>query len=79
MIKDGPNWIIEAQAMRYLNLSSQRISQLCKVQFLVEMHLGTKMIWFEDVKKYARLIKQRKERREAKLHNKMKRINELQA
>ena len=51
MIKDGPNWIIEAQAMRYLNLSSQRISQLCKNQFLVELHLGTKMIWFEDVKK----------------------------
>ena len=79
MIKDGPNWIIEAQAMRYLNLSSQRISQLCKNQFLVELHLGTKMIWFEDVKKYARFIKQRKERREAKLLNKMKRINELQA
>ena len=79
MIKDGPNWIIEAQAMRYLNLSSQRISQLCKNQFLVELHLGTKMIWFEDVKKYARLIKQRKERREAKLLSKQKRINELQA
>ena len=79
MIKDGPNWIIEAQAMRYLNLSSQRISQLCKNQFLVELHLGTKMIWFEDVKKYSRLIKQRKERREAKLLNKAKRINELQA
>ena len=79
MIKDGPNWIIEAQAMRYLNLSSQRISQLCKNQFLVELHLGTKMIWFEDVNKYARLIKQRKERREAKLLSKQKRINELQA
>ena len=79
MIKDGPNWIIEAQAMRYLNLSSQRISQLCQNQFLVELHLGTKMIWFEDVKKYARLIKQRKERREAKLLSKQKRINELQA
>ena len=79
MIKDGPNWIIEAQAMRYLNLSSQRISQLCKNQFLVELHLGTKMIWFEDVKKYARIIKQRKERREAKLLSKQKRINELQA
>ena len=79
MIKDGPNWIIEAQAMRYLNLSSQRISQLCKNQFLVELHLGTKMIWFEDVKKYARFIKQRKERREAKLLSKQKRINELQA
>ena len=79
MIKDGPNWIIEAQAMRYLNLSSQRISQLCKNQFLVELHLGTKMIWFKDVKKYARLIKQRKERREAKLLSKQKRINELQA
>ena len=79
MIKDGPNWIIEAQAMRYLNLSSQRISQLCKNQFLVELHLGTKMIWFEDVKKYARLIKQRQERREAKLLAKQKRINELQA
>ena len=79
MIKDGPNWIIEAQAMRYLNLSSQRISQLCKNQFLVELHLGTKMIWFEDVKKYARLIKQRKERREAKLLNKQRRLDEIQS
>ncbi len=79
MIKDGPNWIIEAQAMRYLNLSSQRISQLCKNQFLVELHLGTKMIWFEDVKKYARLIKQRKERREAKLLAKQRRLDEIQS
>ena len=79
MIKDGPNWIIEAQAMRYLNLSSQRISQLCKNQFLVELHLGTKMIWFEDVKKYGRIMEQRRESREAKLLAKQKRINELQA
>lgn len=79
MIKDGPNWIIEAQAMRYLNLSSQRISQLCKNQFLVELHLGTKMIWFEDVKKYEILIKQRKGRREAKLLAKQRRLDEIQS
>ncbi len=76
------NWITEAMAARYLEISSQRVSQLVANQTLYsETHLKQRLIWFEDVKKYQRIIKKRKEDREEKREAKKRlqhRMNEIQ-
>lgn len=52
-MKDYPEWIVPSQAVHYLKVSHQRISQLMLNERLyTEEFLGVRMLYFPDVKKY---------------------------